>query len=187
MAKTNLTVNLTVNSDFDAKKIAEKLYTELAKELEIKIEVAKEEAPLKVGEYAKVTKVRNTQAANNGDIIQITEDNRVSIYGYIYRGITLNREDAGVFAPEQLLRVSADEVSEAREQGRWAAIGRKPGEYKQGDIVCDGTDSANFTVLGNSEIRKGAVRFTDNTVNIAQIKLIAPVESRFDFGEGFDD
>lgn len=143
-----------------------------------------EDKQLKVGDYAKVTKARSTQSINNGDIIQITEDNRVSIYGYTYRGITLIGEDAGVFAPEQLLRVSDEEVKQARVSARWAAIGRKPGEFKKGDIVrVTWSNGHNVGDIGEIMFADGSDRPSVRVGGFSQydrVELITPVEARFD-------
>lgn len=37
--------------------------------------------------------------------------------------------------PKYFRKATAEEVEKAREEARWAKIGRKPGEFKQGDIV----------------------------------------------------
>lgn len=84
-------------------------------------------------------------------------------------------------------KATEEEVTEARKNAeeqaeiqRWSAIGRKPNEFKKGDIVHADRDYAEFTVLSVDEILSGVVSFESRKVRLEDVGLVVPVESRFD-------
>lgn len=86
----------------------------------------------------------------------------------------------GYAKPEQLEKVNAEEE-------KWAAIGRKVNEYKRGDIV-EITKYQRGAALGTRVEIKNAdtniVTYDGGYVaNLYAIKLVVPVEQRFDIGE----
>jgi len=71
------------------------------------------------------------------------------------------------------------------EEAKWAKIGRKVGEYKNGDIVeVTGSDSGHtIGTIGVIEYDLGAPRVRANgrlRSHLGQMRLIVPVEQRFD-------
>jgi ribosomal protein L19 len=140
---------------------------------------AKTQPKFEVGDYARVVESDSCHYANIGDIVKIVEDDKS---GMPYRCEDLNGEDVGWFKEHELELVTDEEA-------RWAKIGRKPGEFKKGDIV---------RVLKNnphgSEKRKGdidEITYYDNNESFCvgegagwmgyeDVELIVPVEQRFD-------
>ncbi|MEC3606677.1 hypothetical protein P9126_06655 [Bacillus glycinifermentans] len=148
---------------------------------------------LKVGDYAKVDYTFNSQS-KRGDIVKITEDDN-SIIPFLTEH--LNGDNAGWFAEDPLVRATDEEVAEAKrkqaeeeERKRWAAIGREVGEYKKGDVVCvtdpgySALSVGDIGTVGNfvSNAFRVNVRgvSTSNWLSPVRVKLIAPVEARFD-------
>lgn len=143
-----------------------------------------------VGELVKVTAV-GTHFAKVGDVLRIFEfvdygPNRIhceKLDGY--------RPMAGFFYERELTKLTAEEAAtiekETQETAKWAAIGRKVGEFKRGDIV-EATRR-----MGEKERVIGAVQDVETdvlgvklpagayySVNSAGATLIVPVEQRFD-------
>jgi hypothetical protein len=121
----------------------------------------------------------NIYTVNNPETTQ-WESKRIGIEG---------ADNYGYALPEQLVKLTAEDVAaiekEAQETAKWAAIGRKVGELKDGDVV-------QFTQsTGASEFPTGSVAVIHNVRGIrfnfdvyeglAQwVTLITPVEQRFD-------
>lgn len=148
---------------------------------------------LKVGDYAKVDYTFNSQS-KRGDIVKITEDDN-SIIPFLTEH--LNGDNAGWFAEDPLVRATNEEVAEAKrkqaeeeDRKRWAAIGREVDEYKKGDVVCvtdpgySALSVGDIGTVGNfvSNAFRVNVRgvSTANWLSPVRVKLIAPVEARFD-------
>src|SRR5690606_13669436 len=90
---------------------------------------------------------------------------------------------AGFATPDQLEKVSAEEVAEIE---KWAAIGRKVNEFKRGDIVQGtGVHSRNLEV---GEVRDVSAEFLGvgvsnygySAMETPKVTLIVSVEQRFD-------
>lgn len=194
MTNRKLTVNISVNSEIDAKKILEKLYAEIAKEIEVKVEVAKEDEPLKVGDYVKVVEFINdnrnyTKFTEIGDVVKI---DRLDGGGRVDYTILRNGKQGSVVAYYKFTKATDEEVvgvnRKQAEDERWSSIGRKPGKFKKGDIVKGRSN------LGSGEViigeNKGLVdsngHFAIASSNndgyriVRDIELITPVEARFD-------
>lgn len=83
------------------------------------------------------------------------------------------------------------------EDDKWAEIGRKPGEYKQGDIVqvtAKGAVTGEFRELLSRKLRAskyghGKAWYTrsDAWLGERQFELVTPVEKRFDNAKGDTD
>ncbi|MEK4970670.1 hypothetical protein MKX29_24000 [Cytobacillus sp. FSL R7-0696] len=136
--------------------------------------------PLKVGDYAKVVGSSNT-FDEKGAIVKIVEDDGTDIP---FKNEHLDGSYAGWQDVESLVRATDEEVAEAKAQAaleaKWAKIGRKPNEFKKGDIVHSGNGSPEFTVLAEHEISTGKVAFESRRVDLDIVGLVTPVESRFD-------
>ncbi|MBA9027562.1 hypothetical protein [Peribacillus huizhouensis] len=152
--------------------------------------------PLKVGDYAKVTNYGYIKISD-GEIVEITETDRISISGYTFRAKKLNSDYCDVFAPHQLEKVSAEEAQKVVEEAelvvRFAKIGRKPNEFKKGDIVRVTEDRAlgSRNMAGDiGEVTEVSFNFAVNVVGRRgpggnkhmkdSVELITPVEARFD-------
>ncbi|WP_188069012.1 hypothetical protein [Brevibacillus brevis] len=153
-------------------------------------EVKRKEAEaqrLKVGEYAKVVGNDAGHSAKIGDIVKIAEDDRASTP---FRCDALGGEELTRpwFREIDLVRATEDERKKA-EEAKWSAIGRKVGEFKDGDVVRVINGEGSRVPTGEigiiAEIDRYNVMFRVNTATIKSenwqnrwdIELIAPVES----------
>lgn len=98
---------------------------------------------------------------------------------------------------EQLVKLTAEEVAEIErkqaEEAKWAAIGRKVGEFKRGDIVEVTITNRGHAVGTIGELVSGShfaiptefgVRANGSTkCHLSGLKLVTPVEQRFDTKE----
>jgi Mind bomb SH3 repeat domain len=95
--------------------------------------------------------------------------------------------------PKYFRKATTEEIEKAEEAARWAKIGRKPGEFKKGDIVRvvdKGTSNLQVGEIGELGEDNGRGSFRVNgrlkTVNWigghngGEFELIVPVEQRFD-------
>ncbi|MDQ0174435.1 hypothetical protein [Bacillus chungangensis] len=151
--------------------------------------VSDETKRLQVGDYAKLKNtVGNVAGFRAEDIVELrynevgASDFKVKLLaGPLY----------GYTNEENLLPVSAEEVEEAK---RWAAVSRRPNEYKKGDIVRV-IESPNalpvgtiFEVkaIGNDYVRD--YRGNVYVIRRKRVELVAPVEQRVDIDkEGSDE
>jgi hypothetical protein len=145
---------------------------------------------LTVGDYAKVVANDTGHLAKVGDIIKIVEDERDD---HPYRCENLNGEDVWWFKEHELVPATDEEVAQAKAEVRWAKIGRKPGEFKKGDIVRvidKGTSTlqvGEIGELGEAGV-DGSFRVNGRLTSVnwiggdegGEFELICPVEQRFD-------
>jgi hypothetical protein len=146
--------------------------------------------PLKVGDYAKVISVSPAMLGFSvGEIVKVLRIEDSGKYKtHIQVADKIGFGDNGV----HIVRATDEEVAEAKrklaeaEVEKWAKIGRKPNEFKKGDIVkC--VDSCNGHPIGTiGEVAKASNVYEFVYVNangiykVHTVELIAPVESRFD-------
>ncbi|MBN7743853.1 hypothetical protein JYA35_14805 [Bacillus velezensis] len=134
----------------------------------------------------------------NGKIYEVSDNNfdhprrgkRIRIKGGHYFG------GSGFATPDQLEILSEEEAAvierKQAEEAKWAKIGRKVGEYKQGDIVAY-DDPEWFENIGIGEIigfgREGSPKVAavdyegckeEYILKADRLNLITPVEARFD-------
>ncbi|WP_261383115.1 hypothetical protein [Bacillus licheniformis] len=87
----------------------------------------------------------------------------------------------GYATPDQLELLPEEEAAEIE---KWAAIGRKVDEYKEGDVIqylTDDREICEVVAVGEDGRVKVATQNHGNcTENQSSIELIAPVEARFD-------
>jgi hypothetical protein len=155
------------------------------REIGVKFPIEEDEvkAELKVGDYAKVVEHDNDNyfGGKPGDIVKIVE-----IRDGFYRTEELDggNYDGNPWAKkEALVRATDEEVVQAR----WAKIGRKPGEFKEGDIVRVTDDCGGRVRVGTiAEVvyidsdGDFTVRDEDGDDWYVEAELIVPVEQRFD-------
>lgn len=155
-----------------------------------------EQEPLKVGDYVKVIEndERNGYEGKPGDIVKITEVHEPGtssnhyrterIDGYAYAG-------SGNARKSQLVRATDEEVEKAKADAYFAKIGRKPGEFKKGDIVRIKLDQSGHyqetivevTLVRDSTLSVKGIKGSELRTFLADVEcveLIAPVESRVD-------
>jgi hypothetical protein len=158
-------------------------------ELERRLEVLEERTATKdesapkfeVGDYAKVIEPGYCGDIKVGSIVRITKPKDDDGH---YRVELLDGSDYDYFADGQLEKVTEEEFA----QIRWAKIGRKPGEFKKGDIIRVKRSNAGLPIGTIGEIigidNDGDLDVS-NGVNSRyhgtyQVELIVPVEQRFD-------
>src|SRR5690606_26011529 len=133
-------------------------------------------AEFKTGDYAKVISTGYNTNAENGEIVKIT---KVDSSGVPYCISSILGKSLG-WAPANHL----EKVTE--EERKFAEIGRKPNEYKEGDIV---RGSGNLTAgefvgivedVDRTPKSVGIRLFDKDYKSIKVTELIAPVESRVD-------
>jgi hypothetical protein len=149
-------------------------------------EMVAEGAPkFEVGDYAKVLAKGFWRDIEVGSIVKIVgqKDDDGD-----YKVELLDGSDYDYFNDEQLEKITEEE---ANEFVKWAKIGRKPGEFKNGDIVrvIDTQSSyiknGEIGILGEND-DYGAYRVfvrdvkTGNWHSPKHLELICPVEHRFD-------
>jgi hypothetical protein len=148
---------------------------------------------LNVGDLARTLVGKDVP---KGAIVRITRVDRGVLP---YRGELLDGSEYEWYRPEQLEKVSAEEVARIGEEAEWNTIGRKVGEYKRGDVVSFVKDGGKKTGVGTVEDSAGVgsaigVRLSGAVYegtyegvffdNGDTAKLIVPVEQRFDRSEG---
>ncbi|WP_434181910.1 hypothetical protein [Bacillus sp. jun7] len=97
-------------------------------------------------------------------------------------------ERFGYATPDQLEILSEEEAAEIErkqaEEAKWAKIGRKVGEYKNGDVVrYDYGDNEICEVVDDTEEGRVGVQTKEYGIcreKPANLRLITPVEARFD-------
>ena len=183
-------------NDGEAVTVTEFNFAILHEEYVVLEPVESEEKPsqperLKVGEYAKVIEATNGYA-RCGEIVEIVEDDASRVP---FRIDSLSGEYRGWVYEKSLVRVTEAEVAAAKEEytrtqeiAKWAAIGRKVGEYKAGDIVQYTDDEYGEVVpvlsVDGEYVEVQTVDCGVCTENACDMKLIVPVEQRFDLAEG---
>ncbi|AYV74290.1 hypothetical protein M1D49_07940 [Bacillus sp. PK3-056] len=165
-------------------------------ELYEKVGAADESTALRVGDYAKITE--DSYEYKVGDIVKIISEES-SIFDfrveYVHVQKVRGSGQTNGFIDRSFATIATDEEvaeaqAKAKEAERWAAIGRKPNEYKKGDIVNNtGLAKCGFGEVLSISTDRIRVRYSrpdfgtcSETVNI--IELITPVEQRFDLADG---
>lgn len=135
----------------------------------------------------------------NGDIGKITDisGQKVDIeFPAQSRWSRLVSEVEKVSAEEiEAARKKAEEdAKQAAETAKWAAIGRKPGEFKAGDVVrviksCGIADTKVGDITAVKELHSGGIALeqlnsagSNAWIYAEEIELVTPAESRFDIG-----
>ncbi|MEK5395977.1 hypothetical protein [Paenibacillus sp. FSL K6-2859] len=164
------------------------------------------------GDYVKVVDSSGDDRAKVGDIAEVTEvlsdglsyvvttDGRS--YGmFSHRFVLATAEEVSVAqaeakaSAERAEKESQEAEEKRREKLKWAAIGRKVGEFKRGDIVSfertdglkgvgtvedSGTLDGAVGVRMGAKIYDGSAYYSVSFRNGAMASLIVPVEQRFD-------
>ena len=143
---------------------------------------------LEVGGYAMVIQKINP---HTGKIVRIRDINENSIFPVMTE--FLNGEEGDIYDYEHLQPLTKEE---ALEEDRWDKIGRKPGEFKEGDLVrFNPREGLTHGLIKYpsiiTEVKRAEVgtvlekpSFVKNNVGTLtpkkDIELICPVENRFD-------
>ncbi|PAD72412.1 hypothetical protein [Paenibacillus campinasensis] len=152
-------------------------------------EATKPKPAFNVGDYAKV--IADNFEHRVGHIVQITGDEpSYSEFDFAVKRITYGGD--GYIAAKNIEKISAEEVARIEEEAKWAAIGRKVGEFRRGDFVAgehreDGVVSGSVEYLGSELLGVRATSGSYYVVVRSTVKLIVPVGQRFDLSEGGAD
>jgi hypothetical protein len=143
------------------------------------------ESKFEVGDYAKVIEPGYCGDIEVDSIVRITKPKDDDGH---YRAELLDGSDYDYFADDQLEKVTEEEFA----QIRWAKIGRKPGEFKKGDIVryLGGAPTKKGELVEVYEDTSGTttkIKWVDDygvcTERNDDLELVTPVEQRFDFAD----
>jgi len=157
-------------------------------------------------QFAKGDKVRLVSGGGevplagykNGEIYEVSDPTTISNGGKRVQ-IKGGKYSTAYALPSDIVKVTAEELAEAAEAAKWAAIGRKVGEYKAGDVVkfvkVTGSHGLKDHVGITTEIvrddKSDRLRYRlakptyvpsgdDTWTSAESLELIVPVESRFD-------
>ncbi|WP_199425797.1 hypothetical protein [Thermaerobacillus caldiproteolyticus] len=136
------------------------------------------EEPFKVGDWV-TWEYRSTKYT--GKILEISDndvltDVKGSIYGANQR-----------FLKNKIRKATPEEIAAEKERRKWAAIRRKVGEYKTNDIVYHEKYGYGVYVHGQMIEPFNQEKYSGwHDVKAKELKLICPVEQRFDL-KGDDD
>lgn len=153
------------------------------------VEEVKTTPTFKVGDFAKV--IRSYRGLE-GEIVEIIENDEPwranpgnIVIRMVVSGIKMQAE------PDQLIKATDKEVKQAKRDAKFVKIGRKPSEFKKGDIIRIATyqnghvegSVVEVVRVENSELKvKGdsKIGLTEYFASADCVELIAPVESRID-------
>jgi transcription antitermination factor NusG len=161
-------------------------------------EVAQAKEELEFANFAEGDKVRLISGGGeyplsgyeNGKIYTVKSPKcrHDKTFGYMVQ-LTGGSSAHGYAKPKQLEKVPAEELAQAKAEQKWAKIGRKPGEFKKGDIVrvveCTGAHEIGEIV---ELAEDGAAEYLgkDGFAFVGEpewFELVAPVESRVDIDD----
>lgn len=121
---------------------------------------------------------------SNGEIYTVVNikssrcgDSRIEITGGLIRD--------GYALPDQIEKVSAEEVAEYERKKKWAVIGRKPNEYKAGDLVrvtrgFAGIKAGDIAEVVSPDGSSSPYVSAGGEEWFCTVELVCPVEKRFD-------
>ncbi|UKS30201.1 hypothetical protein LOZ80_15170 [Paenibacillus sp. HWE-109] len=150
-----------------------------------------------VGDFARVVGNERGHGANIGDIVKIIRDDNSGLPFKCTHADGKEIYGGEWFMPSELVKLTPAEAEQERKaaegkaqqaalEAKWAAIGRKVGEFKVGDLVrvLDTLSSSMeigeiTTVVNPDGTNSPEVRHKDGDTRYATVELIAPVESLF--------
>lgn len=150
------------------------------------------EPKLQVGDFAKVVvagTIYNEEGIAEGEIVEIVEDDGSETP---YRMKSLLSGELRWAKTSHIVRATDEEVAAAKVEterktveAKWAAIGRKPNEFKKGDIVRVTNNQWAEGVKVGDIVEVAEVLVTGSICDTVhgyklKVELITPVEARFD-------
>lgn len=132
---------------------------------------------LSVGDYVKTLTESKHGSIGAGEILVITDTDFCE--GQILADSLVSKDRDGIYLPSQLVEATDEEV-------KFAKIGRKPNEFKKGDIVkvkkpCGAPLNAGDIVeVKYDSSSYFSVFVTEKAWAVSVSELITPVEARFD-------
>ncbi|MMZ45519.1 hypothetical protein D1872_71200 [compost metagenome] len=125
----------------------------------------------KVGEYART--LVNRSDIPGGSIVKVVRDDEDH---HPFRSVLLDGSAYHYYTQDELERIDA-------ETAKWASIGRKVNEYKAGDVVqyiTDHQEIVTVTQVGENYVQVKTIGYGHCSERLSDIKLVTPVEQRFD-------
>jgi hypothetical protein len=154
-----------------------------------KVGAEDESIALSVGDYAKITE--DIYEYKVGDIVKIiSKESNLYYFRVKFVNVTgksrCDGQTYGFIDRSFATKATEEEVAEAnakaKEAERWAAIGRKPNEFKVGDAV---RYKKAFTIV--TEVKRGIIRInqsnnveTQIAVQPSDLTLVFPAEAKFE-------
>lgn len=138
---------------------------------------------LKVGDYVRITGNMGEHDFKIGEIVRV-----LSIpESYRSQTIRVEKLDGSKYwfvHVNDFVKVSSEEVAEAKRAAKWAKLGRKPNEFKQGDIIIDKhfglCEVAEVEPAGFCDADRGLTTTSGKWTYKHYCTLVAPVEQRVD-------
>ena len=188
MAKNEINLNVNITGVEDIRKLIEELQAKLADAPAVE--------PLKVGDYVKVVDAVDSfgfkrNGVNSGDVRLIIKADGTEVP---HKAKILDGNDCDWFRKGALVLATDEEVAEAKaelerkaESEKWAKIGRKPNEFKRGDIVEVTTDVGGAPKIGDLLEVDRQLETDVDVIRVSDIrgyilhnpKLITPVGAKF--------
>lgn len=149
-------------------------------------EVEKYTAPkLKVGDYVRITgNGLGEHGFKIGEIVRV-----LATHTDLIKGENLDGSKYWYVQASDFVKASSEEVAEAKRAAKWAKLGRKTNEFKQGDIVriisagLSGLRNGELGIVGeiDGDILRVCGRLSYATlINADNVEIVAPAESRVD-------
>lgn len=153
-------------------------------------EVEKYTAPkLKVGDYVRITgnDVHGSLGEHGfkiGEVVRVLALPEDLTHTDRIKGENLDGSKYGYVHVNDFVKASSEEVAEAKRAAKWAKLGRKPNEFKQGDIVIDKhfglCEVAEVEPAGFCDADRGLTTTNGKWTYKHHCTLVAPVEQRVD-------
>lgn len=176
------------------------LKSALVKATEAEVLEAKQ-ALLKEGDFARIIANTSNHRFEIGTVVKLKSESGTSFTAYYldesdFWGVyskdlePLTKEEAEHIEreAEEEKKAKAEREEKEAERAKWAAIGRKVGEIKKGDIVRTTSHCGNVNPMGTVGVahKDGTVcscstlALKGDTSNWPSVELVVPVEQRFD-------
>lgn len=142
-------------------------------------EVEKYTAPnMKVGDYVRITGndvhgILDEHGFKIGEIVRV-----LATYTDIIMAENLDGSKYWYVHVNDFVKASSEEVAEAKRAAKWAKLGRKPNEFKPGDIIID--EDFGLCEVAEVEADHGLTTTCGRCTSEHYCTLVAPVEQRFD-------
>jgi hypothetical protein len=151
-------------------------------------EIAQAKAKFEVGDYVVPLPVSDEEYAITNTDMYAAKVNEVHSENRIVIEIVAHKKEHEVgeeytVNPKYFRKATDEEVENATEIVRWTKIGRKPGEFKKGDIVRLLEDSGAHEAGTLVEVHDNGNYKADDSVwggEFDWYELVVPVEQRFD-------
>lgn len=133
---------------------------------------------LKVGDYVRITGndvhgILGEHGFKIGEIVRV-----LATYTDLIMVENLDGSKYWFVHVNDFVKVSSEEGAEAKRATKWAKLGRKPNEFKSGDIIID--EDFGLCEVAEVEADHGLTTTCGRWTSKHYCTLVAPVEQRFD-------